>query len=118
MTRRDEEMNRKEVKVRVGKGYLSFSQSVFGATGGFPLVLEIEKSRSPCTDTSCQIIAKLVVRRYEPSQDADCVPLTGSGIPIYISREAYDSIDRGRQEVSILTTIGKRVVAKNYTYVS
>lgn len=111
-------MNRKEVKVRVGKGYLSISRSVFEVTDGSPLILEIEKSRGPCTDTSCQIIAKLVVRGYEPSQGADSVPLTGSEIPIYISREAYDSIDRGRQEVSILTTIGKKVVAKGFTYVS
>jgi len=110
-------MESKKIMLPVGKGRIYVYGSALKAMRGYPVSIDLEKIPGPCTDTSCQIITRLVFNKYRESQASTYVSLSAEGISLYISREVYNSIDRGRQNIKLVAAIGNRLSAKGFTYV-
>ncbi|MCW6170986.1 MAG: hypothetical protein LVQ96_07425 [Thermoplasmatales archaeon] len=109
-------MGGKKIKMSIGKGNIYVDKSVVESGNSPNLILELEKERGPCTDVSCQIIVKLLIHKADGETDPSFVHIMNDSISLYLSPEVYDSIDKGRQDVEITTTLGKKFVAKGFIY--
>jgi len=108
----------KKIRIPVGKGNVYVDNSVTNIANNSNLILELEKERGPCTDVSCQIIAKLLVHKADGETDPGFIHIMNGAVSLYLSPEVYDSIDKGRQDVEIITTLGKKLAAKGFVYTS
>lgn len=111
-------MGGKKIRIPVGKGNVYVDNSVTKIANNSHLILELEKERGPCTDVSCQIIVKLLIHKADREIDSSFVHIMNDTISLYLSPEVYDSIDKGRQDVEIITTLGKKLAAKGFVYTS
>ena len=82
------------------------------------LEISMVSVNGPCSDESCQIIRKVVARLSKPADLSRYITLAVSGITVYLEREVFDSIDRGRSNVRAKVMRSGKVVVSGISIIT
>lgn len=107
-----------DVVIPIGKGRARIRKSVSGeAAKGKYVVLRPTSRSGPCTDDLCQIIRDVKISVEVPGEDEDNLSIfAGEGIFLAIDKTIVNSIDKGRQEVTVGIGLTGRPYIKGLNY--
>ena len=105
------------IDLKVGLGTLRIYGAMDSPERKF-LEMSIVSVNGPCNDESCQIIRKVEARLSKPADQSGYISLAVSGITVYLEREVYDSIDRGRSNVRAKVTRSGKVVVSGISIIT
>ena len=111
-------MTDSNVTIKIGKGALTIDQKALKQIGERKVSIKVQEMQGPCTDESCQIIKKLIVEVGDKIEVYGLEPVSGEGISIYLDPQVFMSINKGRQENTILESSRHGFRIKGFSFVS
>ncbi|AKA48685.1 hypothetical protein IX51_05765 [uncultured archaeon] len=107
-----------EVVIPVGKGRVRIKKNVSKeAVKGKYVVMRSTARTGPCNDDLCQIIRGVKISLEVPGEDEDELSIfAGEGLFLAIDKSIVNSIDKGRQDITVGLGLTGRPYIKGLNY--
>lgn len=104
--------------IPVGKGTISIDGRISKMIAGKYLVMSSILEQGPCQDGMCQIIKDVDISLREEFSNPEYLFFEGGGLKIAVDPNVYRSIDRGRENITLVRGISGKFQARGFVYLS
>ncbi len=107
-----------KIVIPVGKGTISIDEKISKTISGKYLVISSVLEQGPCQDGMCQIIKDTDVSIRDEFSHPEYLFFEGGALKIAIDPDVYRSIDKGRENITIVKGISGKFQIRGFAYLN